>query len=393
MSSQPISRSADLKRIVDDGYEVEIRATHLLVSHVPYVDAGRKVQFGVLVSELTLAGEVTDKPSDHVVMFSGATPCDSDGETLKSIIASSERRDLGAGVVIDHTFSSKPVGSGKYEDYYEKMTAYANILSGPAESIDPTATARTFRVIEEHEDDSPFRYSDTATARAGINNVAKKLELDRVAIVGLGGTGSYILDLVAKTPTREIHLFDGDRFLQHNAFRSPGAPTVEDLFGAPTKVVYFAGVYSKMRGNIVPHPNHVDESNIDELQGMSFVFLALDKGKSKQLLVTKLEEFAIPFIDVGMGVSEADGALGGIVRVTTSTPDYPAQGRGRIPFSDGGIENDYSQNVQIADLNALNAALAVIKWKKLFGFYRDLEKKHFSTYTIDGNVMINDDRT
>ena len=40
----------------------------------------------------------------------------------------------------------------------------------------------------------------------------------------------------------------------------------------------------------------------------------------------------------------------------------------------------YSHNIQIAELNALNAALAVIKWKKLAGFYVDLEGEHFTVY-------------
>ena len=53
--------------------------------------------------------------------------------------------------------------------------------------------------------------------------VTRKLSLKNVAIVGLGGTGSYVLDLVAKTPVRQIHLDDGDMFLQHNAFGSPSA--------------------------------------------------------------------------------------------------------------------------------------------------------------------------
>jgi hypothetical protein len=44
-----------------------------------------------------------------------------------------------------------------------------------------------------------------------------------------------------------------------------------------------------------------------------------------------------------------------------------------------------------ADLNALNATLAVIKWKKIRGFYRDLEREHHSTYTTDGNMMLSSD--
>lgn len=57
-------------------------------------------------------------------------------------------------------------------------------------------------------------------ARQNTTDLARKFQHERVAIVGVGGTGSYILDMVAKTWVREIHLFDSDRFLQYNAFRS-----------------------------------------------------------------------------------------------------------------------------------------------------------------------------
>lgn len=53
--------------------------------------------------------------------------------------------------------------------------------------------------------------------------------------------------------------------------------------------------------------------------------------------------------------------------------------------------NEYDVNIQIADLNALNAALAVIKWKKLMGFYQDLDLEHHCTYTIGGNLLHNED--
>jgi len=63
----------------------------------------------------------------------------------------------------------------------------------------------------------------------------------------------------------------------------------------------------------------------------------------------------------------------------------------RIAFSDDGGENDYSTNIQIAELNALNAALAVIKWKKLFGYYQDQSKEFNSVYSINDGVLINED--
>jgi len=39
----------------------------------------------------------------------------------------------------------------------------------------------------------------------------------------------------------------------------------------------------------------------------------------------------------------------------------------------------------------LNAALAVIKWKKLCAFYVDLDGEHHGVYEIDGNFIHNED--
>jgi hypothetical protein len=93
-----------------------------------------------------------------------------------------------------------------------------------------------------------------------------------------------------------------------------------------------------------------------------------------------------------MGVELHDGALGGVLRMTAATPARGDHASARIPFADDAGGDDYSSNIQIADLNALNAALAVIRWKKLFGFYRDLDREHHSTYTIDGNMLLNEDK-
>ena len=213
------------------------------------------------------------------------------------------------------------------------MTTYVGILSGPARRIDSTATAKTFPLIEpEKESDEPFNYTDTASSRAEIVVVTKKLALKKIAIVGLGGTGSYVLDLVAKTPVREIHLYDGDTFFQHNAFRSPGAPSGDDLRAKLPKATYFKNLYAKMHRGIVDHAVYLDAGNVEELRGMDFVFLCLDKGSAKKLIVEKLEEFNIPFTDVGMGIQLNDEALGGIVRVTTSTPQKRDHFRSRVSF-------------------------------------------------------------
>ena len=392
MSHSLIGRSPDLQRLANEGYEVDVRSGHLLVKRVPYVTKGRAIKYGTLVSDLTLSGDVTAKPASHMVMFTGEMPCDSQGRPLTHLLPrghESQRRELAEGLFVDHDFSRRPPDG--YPDYYEKMTTYVHIVAGPAQTIDPGATARTFAVIQSSSEETVFRYVDTASSRAGIGAMSERLKIGAVAIVGLGGTGSYILDLVAKTPVKEIRLFDGDRLGQHNAFRSPGAPSIETLRAAPNKADHYADIYSAMHRNIYAH-GHVDESVVDLLRAMEFVFVAVDRGSSRRLVAEKLEDFGVPFIDVGMGVEDCQGSLLGQLRVTVSTDRSRSQARSRLPMSDRDEEDEYSRNIQIAELNALNATLAVIKWKKLFGFYVDLEKEHTSFYQIDGNHVVNEDR-
>jgi hypothetical protein len=391
MSQRLISRSDDLRRLRDEGYEVEIRDAFLLIGNIPYVASDRSIKYGTLVSTLNLAGDVTTQPETHVATFIGEAPCDQHGQVLTKIMNSSERQQLAENLSIDHTFSSKPVEG--YANYYDKMTTYARMISAPAQAIDAGATAQTYRVIDDDDPEGVFEYLETASSRAGTSAATDKLRTGKVAIVGLGGTGSYILDLVAKTPVQEIHLFDGDIFLQHNAFRSPGAPSSEELRKLPGKAAYFQRQYAKMRRNIFAHSIYLDESNVDALREMNFVFLALDNGEARKLLVEHLEASAVDFIDVGMGVYESGDSLGGQIRVTLSTTDQRDHIRdGRIPFGAADPDDAYRKNIQIADLNALNAALAVIRWKKTMGFYLDLEHEHFSIYAVDGNCLINEDQ-
>ena len=57
----------------------------------------------------------------------------------------------------------------------------------------------------------------------------------------------------------------------------------------------------------------------------------------------------------------------------------------------GGGPGEYERNIQLAELNALNAALAVIKWKKIRGIYQDLVQEGDCGYVLDGNRIVNRD--
>ena len=88
-------------------------------------------------------------------------------------------------------------------------------------------------------------------------------------------------------------------------------------------------------------------------------------------------------IDVGMGVTNAGSGLTGMLRVSTSTPSSRAD----IPTG-GTALDEYGQNIQIGDLNALNAALAVVQWKRHLGFYADMTSPTSTfVYPISDNVI------
>lgn len=237
-----------------------------------------------------------------------------------------------------------------------------------------------------------FKYPDTNSSRAGITSLNSKFDGQKIAIIGLGGTGSYILDLIAKTHVGEIHLYDGDVFQVHNAFRSPGACSI-DGFGVDgnlKKVDYYVDIYSRMRNDVIAHSIYVDESNIHDFSVYDFVFISVDSNTVRSFITKALLELKVSFIDVGMGLNLSDNKLLGTIRVTAATPENNAHLQHRIG-ADEVAENEYATNIQIAELNCLNATLAVIRWKKMVGFYQDFKEEFNSLYLINTGKLLNED--
>lgn len=271
------------------------------------------------------------------------------------------------------------------------MTTYIARITGEATKLDTDADARTDPAIPAEDGTSPFKYIDTASSRAGIAAINAKLAGQRIAIIGLGGTGSYVLDLIAKTEVAEVRLIDGDVFLQHNAFRAPGAPTIDELQARPKKAHRFAGVYSNMHNGIVAHDDFLRQDNLALLDGLDFAFVCVDQGAAKRVIVDRLNANGTSYIEVGLGVLLTNSQMGGIVRVTTSTPEGRASAERYMSFADEtAVANEYATNIQIAELNALNAALAVIQWKKLYGIYRDTGNAIYTGYAIAPGEIVNE---
>ena len=381
MSRRPIARSPDLLRLRDEGYDLDVVGGSLVIRDVPYATATREVRRGTLFMDLDLAGDVATKPTSHVAYWAGEHPCHHDGSRIRAFEHPAPPQDHGNGLRSDHMFSAK----ADYRDYHHKVTTYVGRIAGEAAEIELSAKAQTFPVVLADDGSDVFRYVNTAESRAGIGAANGRVAGGRVGIVGLGGTGAYVLDLVAKTPVGEIHLFDGDVLSQHNAFRAPGAPTTEQLAAKPFKVDHFASVYGAMRTGIFPHKIFLDADNARPLlDGLDFVFVCMDGGPAKRAVIEALSLLGLPFVETGMGLLLGDdAAVSGIARVTTSQPATRAEAAPHICLgsADAG-GNDYSTNIQVAELNALSAALAVVSWKRIAGFYPAAGKQVYAGFSV-----------
>lgn len=387
MSLKPtVHSNPSVIRLIDEGFEIEIMHQHLLVRSIPYLNQAGELKLGTLACSYSELGDQDTRPQDHTMHFKGDNPYRANGQPMTHVVNSPKKSVLFDQFSVDFYLSNKQNGLPP-ENFYDKVTHYHNLFVSEARVVEPNADGRTGVIHGQRDEKSVFKYQDTASSRAGITALSQKLEDSKVAIVGVGGTGGFILDLLSKTPVSEIHLFDGDDFEPHNAFRAPGATSLDDLQCKPKKVDYFANFYAPLREGFFSHPYYLDDNNIQELDTFSFVFVAVDSGNARRIITEHLTKMKIPFIDVGMGLEIVEmedntSSLRGTCRVTLATDEKHEHLSHRLDFNEDEEDVLYRSNIQVADMNALNAAMAVIKWKQLMGFYLDQEQPHNLSYTL-----------
>jgi hypothetical protein len=400
MSATPISLSPDLGRLEAEGFRLRVvqgTAHHLLIEGIPAVTKAGKVVLGTLYAplELDANGKTVNPVFSHQCWWIGEAPCDATGRTMSEMISNNAKEDRGDGIRTTVAFSRKRGDKAPYADFYEKIWTYVRMIWQEAQSVDakcdPRSDKPVLAVVQAQE--RAFHYPDMATTRAGIGAATAKLIVKRVVLIGIGGTGSYIFDLVAKTPVEQIDIYDGGDFGLHNAFRAPGAPRKEDLQGEKIKKVdWFGAIYEGMHKGIKRHPYHVSEARLLELKGADFVFVAIDDGTARKTILEGLVAMGIPFVDVGLDLDlDEKASLRGMCRVTVGTRDCHGHIEAVVSFAPIPA-NDIYRNIQVADLNMLNAALAVMKWKKLCDFHADDMREHHSLYTIATHGLTKEDK-
>lgn len=366
-----VSHNDDLNRLVQRGFAVAFDSNCLIIRDIPYLDNDLKLQWGAIVSKLVFVDREHVAQDDHQIYFAGVPPHNIDGKPIPNLgggPTSIKLSEAFSDVVVQRSFSNKPRKGGKFNDFFDKIESYVAIISGPAMELYKDATPYTYRICEVVKQDSIFKFHDTLTSRAEISDLADKFKNEIVAIIGLGGTGAYLLDFLIKTPVREIRAFDHDIFQIHNSYRSPGKLDEGEL--GKNKAGVYCSRYDNFRTGLLFEPKLIDSSSISELDDVTFAFVCVDKGTSRSEIIKLLISKNIPFIDVGMGLKRKDGPLDGMIR-TTFFPREDAQkifDMRLVPVTDSP-DDIYKTNIQIAELNALNACLAIIRYKQLRGFY------------------------
>lgn len=393
MYNQPLSleeEAADLRR---ENYNVTIIGGLLIARDIPYVTPSCTIERGVLAFPVELTSSGIMASGDHTAYFYANAPCNSSGNLLDIVASNTADFNIpNVGRAKLHLSRKKvypAATSSGYVNAREKLETYIAVICSHASRIDVNATPKTGGIPPESISSKPFLYPDTASARVGIGHLNTVFQDQRIGIIGLGGTGSYILDLVAKTNVSEIHLFDDDRFRSHNAFRTPGVAGIDEVTASEFKVDRLKRIYSVFRTGIVAHTCAISRTDAEVLKNLTFVFLAIDSIPARHAIEELLMEVCIPFIDVGLCATIVQSPTTCLIATIRTT--FWKSGTSPVFVSDTDTvplpEDDYTSNIQIAELNALNATLAVIRWKKHLGYYQDLEVENMSIYNTNVQTL------
>lgn len=183
----------------------------------------------------------------------------------------------------------------------------------------------------------PSRY-ERNMGTLGLDGQRKLLE-SRVAVVGLGGLGGLIAEMLARAGVGRLTLIDGDRFSENNLNRQQLC-TESDLGRGKADV---AGERIRALNGAVETrlvSEYLDESNVSACIGdAQLVIDALDNNGTRRIVSRYCGDAGLPFVHGAIGGLWAQA---GIFRPGDRTPwdavpDMPDRGvelsAGNLPFT------------------------------------------------------------
>jgi hypothetical protein len=150
----------------------------------------------------------------------------------------------------------------------------------------------------------------------------KKIESSKIAIIGLGGGGSHIVQQLAHIGFKHYVILDPDRIEDTNLNRLIGA-TIDDVDQSRYKIEIAQRVLKNLcpDAKIEAFPNKWQEQ-LNALKKCDIIFGCIDSFIQRRDLEGFSRRYLIPYIDIGMDVH--------------SVPDCPPRIAGQIILSMSG---------------------------------------------------------
>ena len=353
------------------GFEIEVGSDEVRATGVPCLLAGGAFGSCTIATsydsasgkpDKRIGGDVhavqitVDNESDGLVYNADGTPIgnciDGDGKTWSNISikkgSQSSPEEDSSAIELVYRYAKQIIGAASWAGH-----AQTSFIAVP----------------------DPFTIPNTFESRAAIGPVQNRIRGQSIAIIGLGGTGAYVLDLIAKTPVKNIHLFDSDEVHWHNFMRAPGAPTTQEIEAKSEsdllKVDYYHSKYSDLREGVQPHAIRVETASefIGFLKDhpIDYAFVCVDQltegdWSRQDVIYAALAEAGVPFIDSGVSITVEDQAVSGSITISA----YEAGSAAWDTIPNGRVVGNMPgyRNVQLPEVNALAAALAVMEWRR-----------------------------
>jgi len=230
----------------------------------------------------------------------------------------------------------------------------------------------------------PLRYARNRDCLSIADQLA--LLSSRVSVIGAGGLGGYVLQLLARIGIGILVTVDPDTFDETNLNRQTMART-DSIGEHKTDIVVndLAGINPGVE--VIAHPIRVTETNVDAiLQGSHAAVDALDNPGDRLILEESCRRLGIPFVH---------GALTGFEgRVMTLFPDDPDTGILHKTDNTPGMEVSAETLMGtpaiapafIASLQAMEVIKIILKRGRPFRnrlLYADLEYGRFEEFRVE----------
>ncbi len=265
----------------------------------------------------------------------------------------------------------------EYEDAWEAlnnyaMQIYALFLGRPASKREATPRPYTFDVLGDQ-----------------LPEVVEWRELvaqEHVAIVGLGGVGAWIADIVVKADPKEIHGWDYDCIEPKNILRMPGGLDPNVWIGRP-KADWFQETYSLIHTNVHAHNVKVSSENVHKvIEGTSFAFVAVDEADDRMMVCDALANTGIPFVVSGLSLVREDKQIKVSMRIVAAHVGVSSW-REAIPQVGQAGQDDYG-SLDLPDVYSMNAGWAIQSWRKMRGQFWQEQREECLDYSASDQSLI-----